>query len=115
MGQTGLQLAKGGSNGSRGSFSWPTRGSNGPNEGSNVLNKGSNGQNRGSNGLNRNYNGPNSGFNLPNRGFNRPKGALMGQMGVKLWGSINPMEPLDEQFSPTLAPFNPKLANFSQI
>ena len=93
----------------------PNGGSNGPNEGSNVLNKGSNGQNRGSNGLNRNYNGPNSGFNLPNRGFNRPKGALMGQMGVKLWGSINSMKPLDDKFSPTLAPFNPKLANLSHI
>ena len=93
----------------------PNGGSNGPNEGSIGLNKGSNGQNRGSSRLNRGYNGSNSGSNLPNRSFNRPKGALMGQMGVKLWGSINPMEPLDDQFSPTLAPFNPKLANFSQI
>ena len=93
----------------------PNGGSNGPNEGSNGLNKGSNGQNRGSNGLNRGYNGPNSGSNLPNRGFNRPKGALMGQMGAKLLGSVNPMEPPDDQFSLALAPFNPKLANFSQI
>ena len=83
----------------------PNGGSNGPNEGSNVLNKGSNGQNRGSNGLNRNYNGLSSGFNFPNRG----------QMGAKPWGSVNSMEPPDDQFSPALAPFNPKLPNFSQI